>query len=676
MRSNPNVRQRWRNALVPVTLFGLFTLVMSLALAVPAWADPPGRIGRVAYVSRLDGLYVGNAASGESFRAPLNQPLTSGDVLTTDGASRAEIQIGALTIRLDRNTSLELARVDDDQVALALRNGRSIVKINTPETAREFSLSTPDGRFTARDTGIYRFDVDNASSNATAYFGSLRFSGNGTAFDINANSAAQIWYDRGPRYQIATAASDEFTHFSAERDRNQRNMMATRYVSPEMTGIEDLDTYGDWQTSGEYGALWIPRDVGRDWAPYRDGRWTWVAPWGWTWVGSEPWGFAPFHYGRWVFYHGTWAWVPGIRESRPVFAPALVAWTRPPEFGVSFSISRAPDVGWFPLAPRDVFVPLFHASPDYVRHVNRPHVPRIEHIDVIVNDPRRALNDFRFTHRDEPRAITTPFSRPPKPTGDQPRFPNEATVTPRPDPLPPRDDRGSRPPRPTETAQVTPASGTPAPTTLPPPAVPTASAPVLKPAGIPGTAPVERVPPRNFRDPFLTDAPGGTLPPPRISDQDDPHFRPRPAGAGQNPQATLVTRPTPAMPTATAPVNAIGNGVPVSRPTPTPTPAIAPSPAGMTVTSASQPTPPPPSATPVAPPPPRMIPPPAPTSTPRPINATAPVPPPPTAPTGVQSQPVPHPEAHGRDGTSGAHPVPPDEEELRKRRRHLDEPPR
>jgi hypothetical protein len=25
-----------------------------------------------------------------------------------------------------------------------------------------------------------------------------------------------------------------------------------------------------------------------------------MSPWGWTWVDNAPWGFAPFHYGRWV----------------------------------------------------------------------------------------------------------------------------------------------------------------------------------------------------------------------------------------------------------------------------------------------------------------------------------------------------------------------------------------
>ena len=36
MNPKQSARCHWRNALIPATLFGLFTLVMSLALAVPA----------------------------------------------------------------------------------------------------------------------------------------------------------------------------------------------------------------------------------------------------------------------------------------------------------------------------------------------------------------------------------------------------------------------------------------------------------------------------------------------------------------------------------------------------------------------------------------------------------------------------------------------------------------
>ncbi len=37
-----------------------------------------------------------------------------------------------------------------------------------------------------------------------------------------------------------------------------------------MTGAEDLDRYGQWQQTPEYGALWVPRSVAVDWAPYSD----------------------------------------------------------------------------------------------------------------------------------------------------------------------------------------------------------------------------------------------------------------------------------------------------------------------------------------------------------------------------------------------------------------------
>ena len=73
-----------------------------------------------------------------------------------------------------------------------------------------------------------------------------------------------------------------------------------------------------------FGALWIPRSVATGWVPYRLGHWVWVHPWGWTWVDHAPWGFAPFHYGRWVFVRARWCWVPGPRRIRAVYAPALV----------------------------------------------------------------------------------------------------------------------------------------------------------------------------------------------------------------------------------------------------------------------------------------------------------------------------------------------------------------
>src|SRR6476661_5735283 len=129
-----------------------------------------------------------------------------------------------------------------------------------------------------------------------------------------------------------------------------------------MTGYEDLDDYGEWSNVTDYGVVWVPVAVPAGWAPYRFGRWVWVQPWGWTWVDDAPWGFAPFHYGRWAYVRGTWVWVPGMVGARPVYAPHLAVF-----------VGGGSTVAWFPLGPREVFVPSYRVSPAYVRRVNIAH---------------------------------------------------------------------------------------------------------------------------------------------------------------------------------------------------------------------------------------------------------------------------------------------------------------
>ncbi len=60
--------------------------------------------------------------------------------------------------------------------------------------------------------------------------------------------------------------------------------MYKQYVSRDVIGYEDLDEHGSWRVVEGYGNVWVPNRVAADWAPYRDGHWAWVDPWGWTWV--------------------------------------------------------------------------------------------------------------------------------------------------------------------------------------------------------------------------------------------------------------------------------------------------------------------------------------------------------------------------------------------------------
>jgi hypothetical protein len=167
-----------------------------------------------------------------------------------------------------------------------------------------------------------------------------------------------------------------------------------------MVGYEDLDDrYGRWYSEPGYGHVWFPTVVA-GWSPYTHGRWAWVSPWGWTWIDAAPWGFAPFHYGRWAFVRSRWCWVPGPRHRHPVYAPAHVAWVGGHR---DFSRGHRP-IGWFPLGPREVYVPGHRVSPRYLRNVNVSNA-HIDNNAYITNVYRRRVGDVRYVNRDVPGAF-------------------------------------------------------------------------------------------------------------------------------------------------------------------------------------------------------------------------------------------------------------------------------
>ena len=60
----------------------------------------------------------------------------------------------------------------------------------------------------------------------------------------------------------------------------------------------DLSPYGNWVNYGNYGYAWVPSMA--NFRPYyTNGHWVYTN-YGWTWVSNYSWGWAPFHYGRWM----------------------------------------------------------------------------------------------------------------------------------------------------------------------------------------------------------------------------------------------------------------------------------------------------------------------------------------------------------------------------------------
>ena len=341
-------------------------------------ADPPTRVGRVSVV---DGAVSFRPAGEDDWAdATLNYPFTTGDHLWTDAAARAEITLGSTAVRLGPYSAFGFLALDDNTIQMELSQGSLQVRLRTLEQDENVEIDTPNGAVSLLRTGTYRVDVDSSgdTTTVTVRHGEAEVSAAGSSFAVRDDETGSLGGTDYPTYDVyAAVAPDRWEAWSTSRDRRADVARSARYVSRDLPGYEDLDDYGTWRTTPAYGAVWVPRRVVAGWAPYRYGHWSWVEPWGWTWIDDAAWGFAPFHYGRWVFWNGGWAWVPGRAVAwRPVYAPALVVFIGggggDPNTSLYLRVRGGAGAGvaWFPLAPGEVYVPAYPVSDRYVRNVN------------------------------------------------------------------------------------------------------------------------------------------------------------------------------------------------------------------------------------------------------------------------------------------------------------------
>ena len=378
-----------------------------LAASLPALADPPARVGRVSFTSGQVSFRTDK--DDEWIQASLNYPVTSHNGFATAPGSRLEIRVGSAAIRVDEDSEISLPRVDDDSIRINVKRGVANVTVRSRESRYPIEVLTPAGQVTLNGPGTYRFEAarDVDQTIVTAFSGAAALNNDGNQISIREGRELVVNGVDPLDYSIRGARRGPFEDWVFARDQRLDRSRSSRYVSPEIAGHEDLDEYGDWQDTSEYGTVWVPRVTAADWAPYRYGRWAWVDPWGWTWVDYSPWGFAPYHYGRWVHYNGYWGWAPGVIAPRPVYAPALVGFIGNPGWSVSFSFGSAPAVGWVPLGYYDLYRPGYRCSPTYVRNVN------------ITNINVRNVN-----------VTNVNWSNPPTPDYSLRKFPHAVTVVP------------------------------------------------------------------------------------------------------------------------------------------------------------------------------------------------------------------------------------------------------
>ena len=331
--------------------------------------DPPSRVARLNYSQ--GSVSFRPAGEDDWVTGVPNRPLVTGDDLWADENSRAEVHVGSAAIRLGAQTGITFLALDDNTTQIRLAQGSLIVRVRHVDDDDTYEIDTPNVAFTLLQPGEYRLDVsqDGSRTEVTTWHGRGHVTGGGFSYNVVAGQSASFTGDQDHLdYDLAQVPDrDDFDEWAFDRDDREDRDDSANYVSREMTGYEDLDDYGDWSYVAGYGPCWHPRAVEVGWAPYRFGHWVYIGPWGWTWVEDEPWGFAPFHYGRWAFVNSGWFWVPGPVVVRPVWAPALVAFVGG---GPGFHFSAGMGVGWFPLAPGEVYVPGYRVSRTYVNNIN------------------------------------------------------------------------------------------------------------------------------------------------------------------------------------------------------------------------------------------------------------------------------------------------------------------
>lgn len=171
---------------------------------------------------------------------------------------------------------------------------------------------------------------------------------------------------------------------------SQRLQAQPGYSVPVESFYNELAPYGQWVQYPGYGNAWLP-NADPDFQPYATGGHWVMTEYGNTWVSDYDWGWATFHYGRWIYdpAYGGWLWIPGSD-----WAPAWVSWR-----------SGGGYYGWAPLgpgvdininipAPYWTFVPqVYITSPRlYGYYVPRTRLVTIYQNTTIINNVYRSTN--------------------------------------------------------------------------------------------------------------------------------------------------------------------------------------------------------------------------------------------------------------------------------------------
>lgn len=210
-----------------------------------------------------------------------------GDRFYADQNSRAEIQLGSLAARIWQTTDLTITNLTDQVTQLGLAQGSIRLRTFSLNPNEQVEVDTPNGSLTVVQPGDFRVDsyTGDGGTVVTVNSGQLEVTGPNLSQYISAGQSVQLMGTNPIQIgSLQLPGLDAFDRWCIDRDHQIMNAQAGRYVSRDVVGYDDLDSYGSWMDDADYGSVWYPSSLAVDWVPYRFGHWVWVGPWGWTWV--------------------------------------------------------------------------------------------------------------------------------------------------------------------------------------------------------------------------------------------------------------------------------------------------------------------------------------------------------------------------------------------------------
>lgn len=358
---------------------------------------PPARVG---WLAGLSGSVSFHSANQDQWQAATqNYPMASGDSVWTQPQAQASVMIDASRFTLAGASEFTLQNIDQTTIQAVLSQGEVFINLVDMKPGQSVTITTPRG--TVQFAGNGRYDLIAGDATAptlvSVVTGGLQFSGPGLASPQALGAQQSLTVSGSDPVTASIGPIQQSPFLTAELEQIAPPPPPGAVVPPpvtaEMTGASVLTRYGSWSSEPSVGTVWFPQ-VASSWVPYRDGHWAYVQPWGWTWVDNAPWGFAPFHYGRWAEFDGRWGWVPapaGVTYAEPpAYAPALVTFLGVAAGAAVGAAIASGSIGWAPLGLREPYYPPYRVPPRVFAAYNRPFVQNYNqfyqrHVTVVNN---------------------------------------------------------------------------------------------------------------------------------------------------------------------------------------------------------------------------------------------------------------------------------------------------